>query len=220
MLNKCGQRSATIAIEAGSERLRRVINKNLTEANIIEAAQKMAESGLSGLKIYGIIGLPTETYEDIDEFINLCTKIKRNNKGFNITPAFSTFVPKAQTPFQYAQREETKSLEKKNEYIKKQFAKAGIKARTGSAKWDYIQTLLSRCGREITPYLTDVYKNGGTIGAFKNTYKEYIKNKLLPDINEIIIKGYSPESELPWDFIEYPKTKEFIKKEYQRLLGI
>lgn len=214
MLHKCGQKTATIAIEAGSERLRRVINKNLTKENIFSIVEKMVNHGFNGLKMYGMVGLPTETYEDIDEFVSLCKEIKSKYKGFNLIPSFSTFVPKAQTPFVYARREDTKSLEKKNEYIKKQFAKIGIKARTSSVKWDYVQTLLSRGGRELTPYLIEVYKNGGNLGAFKSVYKDFSENgRLVKTEAEVIAE--QPFCEMPWDFIEYcyePKTLYTIYK--------
>ena len=214
MLHKCGQRTATIAIEAGSERLRNIINKRLSDKDILSVVEKMVKHGFTGLKMYGILGLPEETYEDIDAFVELCKGIKQKYKGFILTPSFSTFVPKAHTPFQFAKREATKSLEKKNEYVKKQFAKIGIKARTSSVKWDYIQSLLSRGSRALTPYLIDVYKNGGSLGAFKSVYKEYEKAGKLPKADDFALNELSTEAELPWDFIEYPKNKEKLVREY------
>ncbi len=219
MLHKCGQRTATIAVEAGSERLRKVINKQITREDILGIVDKMVKHGFSGLKIYGILGLPTETYEDLDAFVDLCKEIKQKYKTFTLIPSFSTFVPKAHTPFQFAKRESTKELEKKNEYIKKQFAKIGIKARTGSVKWDYIQALLSRAGRELTPYLIEVYKQGGNLGAFKSVYKEFEKAGKLKSADEIAISEQCFDV-LPWDFIEYSRDCEFLNAEYKRLLTI
>lgn len=218
MLHKCGQRSATIAIEGGSERLRKVINKNLTNKDILNVIDKMVYHGFSGVKIYGIIGLPTETYEDLDAFVDLCREIKKKYKTFNLIPSFSTFVPKAHTPFQFAKRENTKSLEKKNEYIKKQFAKIGIKARTSSAKWDYIQSLLSRGSRTLTPYLTEVYENGGSIGSFKNIYKEYEKSGKLPPADNFALKEQPLDKKLAWDFIEYSKSHDQLAEEFTKLI--
>ncbi len=220
MLHKCGQRTATVAIEAGSERLRKVINKELNKKDILAVVDKMVEHGFTGLKMYAILGLPTETYEDLDAFVELCKEIKQKHKTFNLIPSFSTFVPKAQTPFQFAKREDTKTLEKKNEYIKKQFAKIGIKARTSSVKWDFIQTLLSRGGRELTPYIIEVFNQDGSIGAFKSVYKEFEKSCRLAPIEKTVYKDFSLNEDLPWDFIEYPKNKDYLKAEYKRLLGI
>lgn len=219
MLHKCGQRTATVAVEAGSDRLRRVINKHLTKNDILSIADKMVKHGFTGLKMYGILGLPTETYEDLDAFVELCKEIKQRYKSFILTPSFSTFVPKAHTPFQFASRETTKELEKKNEYIKKQFAKIGIKARTGSVKWDYIQSLLSRGGRELTPYLIEVYRQGANLGAFKTVYKKFYEEGLLKKSDDIALNEASCEN-LPWNFIVYPKTCDILFKEYKRLLSL
>ena len=218
MLHKCGQRSATIAVEGGSEKLRKVINKNLSNTDIINVADKMVQHGFSGLKMYGIIGLPTETYEDLDAFVELCKEIKNKHKTFNIIPSFSTFVPKAHTPFQFAQRENTKSLEKKNEYIKKQFAKIGIKARTSSAKWDYIQSLLSRGTKDLTPYLIEVFENGGSIGTFKNIYKKYEKEGKLQPADNFALNKQPLDKKLAWDFIEYSKSHGQLAEEFKKLI--
>ena len=105
-LVKGGQKHSTIAIEAASERLRKVINKNLKEDQILNAIKISRENGLKGLKIYSMIGIPSETEEDINEFLNLAKTIKKENKGFNIEFSFSTFVPKPQTPLQWSKRED------------------------------------------------------------------------------------------------------------------
>lgn len=220
MLHKCGQKTATIAVEAGSDRLRKVINKHLTKDDIMSIVDKMVKHGFTGLKMYGILGLPTETYEDLDAFVELCKEIKQKYKGFILTPSFSTFVPKAHTPFQFAKREDTKTLEKKNEYIKKEFAKIGIKARTSSVKWDFIQALISRGDRTLTPYLIEVFNQGANIGAFKFVYKDFEKNGLLKSADEFAVNEINFDKILPWDFIEYPRNRQFLEKEYKRLMSL
>ena len=220
MLHKCGQKTATIAIEAGSDRLRKVINKHLSKEDILGIVDKMVTHGFTGLKIYGILGLPTETYEDLDAFVELCKEIKQKYKGFVLTPSFSTFVPKAHTPFQFAKREDTKTLEKKNEYIKKEFAKIGMKARTGSVKWDYIQSLISRGDRKLTPYLIEVFNQGANLGAFKSVYKEFENNGVLKDSDEYALNEQDLNVKLPWDFIEFPRKRSFLENEYKRLMEL
>ena len=206
-----GQKHSTIAIEAGSERLRKFINKNLKEEQILNAVKISRENGLKGLKIYSMIGIPSETDEDIKEFINLAKKIKNENKGFNIEFSFSTFVPKPQTPLQWTERENTKTLEKKQKFLEKELAKLGISSKFSSAKWDYWQTVLSRSGEEITPLLVEVYKNGGKIGAYKQAVK-----KLNIDIHKSI-EGYAFDEALPWDIIESYPPKQLLFNEYNRL---
>ena len=208
-LVKGGQKHSTIAIEAASERLRKFINKNLKEEQILRAVKVARENGLKGLKIYSMIGIPTETQEDIEEFLRLGKKIKEENKGFNIEFSLSSFVPKPHTPLQWSLREDTKSLEKKQKYLGKEFAKLGIASKFSSAKWDYWQTVLSRGGVELADFLVEVYKQGGKIGAYKSALKTLgICVKDFFDIDE----------ELPWDIIEMEPRKELLKNEYARLL--
>ena len=156
-LTAAGQKNITLAIEAGSERLRKVINKNLTEEQIMQAVQIAVDAGLKGFKFYGMLGLPTETQEDLDEMIALARKIKQAHKGFNISFGFSTFVPKPNTPFQWFGRENTKSLEEKAAYLKKEMHKLGIEISVSSAKWDYWQAVLSRGDESFTEFLIEVY---------------------------------------------------------------
>lgn len=209
-----GQKHTTIAIEAASERLRKFINKNISEEQILNAIRTSKEYGLKGIKIYCMIGIPTETEEDIDEFIQLATKIKKDNKGFNIEFSFSTFVPKPHTPFQWAKREETLSLEKKQRYLEKELRKLGFSSKFSSAKWDYWQTVLSRSDKNITKMLVDVYKNGGKLGAYKKSAKKFSIDLYKQ------IQGYNIDNELPWDNILLPPGKNFLKKEYRRLYSL
>lgn len=218
MLVKSGQKTATIAIEAGSDRLRKIINKNLSEEQIFSMIKIAQENGLQGLKIYAMIGLPTETYEDLDELLDLISRLKKEHKGFDLTLSFATFVPKAQTPFQYCERESTKSLEKKYEYLKKEFHKLGVKIRCSSVKWDYIQALFSRGDRRLSDYLVEVFESGANIGCFKNTYKKFQKAKLLPNSDYCAISALDTNANTPWDFIKILPNSDLIKEEYYRLL--
>ncbi len=214
-LVKAGQKNLTLAIEAGSERLRKVINKNLTEEQIFKAIEVAIECNLHGMKFYGMIGLPTETMEDLEEIINLCKRIKAKFKKFEISFGFSTFVPKANTPFQWFGREDEKSLEKKSKYLQKELHKLGIQSSVSSVKWDYCQALTSRGDENLTDYLIEVYKLGGKLGAFKKAAKEF---KI--DTDYYATQDYGYEKTLPWNFIDIRPGKDFLIKENQRLISI
>lgn len=214
----CGQKHTTIAIEAGSDRLRKVINKNLTEEQILKTVQTAKENGLKGLKIYAMIGLPSETQEDLKEMIELFKKIKKLHKGFDLTISFSSFVPKPHTPFQWCKRDDIKTLEKKQNYLKKEFHKIGVKARFSSIKWDYYQALLSRGDSSLSDYILKVHKAGGNIGAFKTAYKEMIETKKSPDSDYFASREIPLEEKLPWDFIEISPGKEILIKDHARML--
>ena len=208
-----GQKNSTLAIEAGSERLRKVINKNVTKDQIFNAVKTAKDVGLKGLKFYGMLGLPTETQKDIDEMIELARELKSTFKNFDISFGFSSFVPKPNTPFQWIGRENTKSLENKANYIKKEMHKLGISASVSSIKWDYWQAVLSRGDGSFTDFLEGVYKKGGKIGAFKAAAKE---NHI--DTDYYAYTNFSFEEELPWDFIQISPGKEFLIKENLRLI--
>lgn len=216
----CGQKHATIAIEAGSDRLRKLINKNLTEKQIFETVKTAYENGLKGLKIYAMIGLPTETQEDIDELVNLALKLKKMYKGFDFTFSFATFVPKAHTPFQFEKRDEKKVLEKKYDYLKKNFQKNGIKIRCSSVKWDEVQALFSMGGREMLDYAVEVYKKGVSLGNFKTVYKDMLKAKKLPPVENLLYKCNDENTVFPWDFIKICPSKNVLWQEHERLLNI
>lgn len=212
-LVKAGQKNLTLAIEAGSERLRKVINKNLKEEQIYKAIEVAQSCGLKGIKFYGMIGLPTETQDDIQEIINLSKRIKEKYKGFDISFGFSTFVPKANTPFQWIGREDEKTITAKANFLKKELHKLGIQVHVSSPKWDYYQAVLSRGDEKLTDYLIGVYKNGGKLGAFKKVAKD-----LKINTDYYAIENYSLDKKLPWDFIDIKPGKEFLVSEHTKLL--
>lgn len=160
-----------------------------------------------------MLGIPTETMEDIDEIIKLAKNIKKNYKGFDISFGFSTFVPKANTPLQWFGREDGKSLEKKSNYLKKELHKIGVQSSISSPKWDYYQAVLSRGDGNLTNYLIEIYNQGGKIGAFKKAAKD-----LNINTDYYAIENYDYKKTFPWDFIEIKPGKEFLISESQRLL--
>lgn len=209
-----GQKNSTLAIEAGSDRLRKVINKNLTEEQIFNAVKIARKNGLKGLKFYGMLGLPTETQDDLQAIIKLAKRLKNENKGFDISFGFSSFVPKPNTPFQWCGRESIKSLEEKSNFIKKELHKLGITVHISSIKWDYWQAVLSRGDESLNDFVLDVYKQGGKLGAFKLAAKKFNINT-----DYFATDNYAFNKPLPWDFIEIKPDKEFLIKENQRLTG-
>ena len=187
-LVKCNQKSATIAIEAGSERLREFIGKNLKEETILKTVETAILGGLKGLKMYFIIGLPTEEKEDISEIVELAKKIKQIIKNyktnFEIIFSASTYVPKLHTPFEKMERFDKKTLEDRIKFLKKELHKLGINFRVPSIEWDIIQSILSRYPDSLADYLIDVVNTGGNLGSFKQIWRKYTKKGLLPDYEE------------------------------------
>lgn len=218
-LVKCGQKHATIALEAGTDELRKVINKNLTNETFKQTVKKLRECGFKGVKIYAMIGLPTETQADIQGFVDFIKEIKAENKGFSISVGFSTFVPKSHTPFQFAEKEGTKSLDKKFEFLQKEMHKIGVKINVSGTKWDYVQALFSRGGRELFDYAVDVYKQGGNAAAFKSVMKDYIKSGKITDFDKIALSARPYDARNPWDFIQIPIPNEYNIKKCKALIA-
>ena len=217
----CGQKHATISIEAGSERLRKVINKNLSETQIRESVQIANKNGLKGLKIYGMLGLPTEELHDIIDFINLIKIIKTENKGFELTLSISSFVPKANTPFQWVKREDSKSIKKKNELLKKELAISGIKYKPTSARWDFIQTIISRGDRRLSTLIEITYKDNGSCESFKKYHSELIDEGFnMPNLSWYTTREIPIEEKLAWDFIDSGVSKQSLIREYNNAFNL
>lgn len=208
------QKHVTIAIEAGSERLRKVINKNITEEQIKHTVETARLNGLKGVKIYAMIGIPTETQEDLNEIVRVAKELKQANKGFDISFAFSSFIPKPHTPLQWCGRFSTKELEKRQNFLQKEFHKIGVKTSFSSIKWDYWQTVLSRGDDKISDFIIDVYKNGSKLGAFKKAAKD----KFNPD--DYALRDFNVNEALSWDIIDLPPSKEVLIERHKKLLNL
>ena len=208
------QKHVTIAIEAGSERLRKVINKNITEEQIKHTVETARINGLKGVKVYAMIGIPTETQTDLEEMVRLAKELKQANKGFDISFAFSSFIPKPHTPLQWCGRFPTKELEKRQNFLQKEFHKIGIKTSFSSIKWDYWQTALSRGDEKFSDFIIDVYKNGSKLGAFKKASKD----RFNPD--NYVLRDYDVNEALPWDIIDLSPRKDILIERHKQLLNL
>ncbi|OGI04277.1 MAG: hypothetical protein A2Y25_09395 [Candidatus Melainabacteria bacterium GWF2_37_15] len=197
-LVECGQKSSTVAIEAGTDRLRKKINKDLIETAIFKGIKTAHENGLTGLKVYGIIGLPGETQEDIEALADLMIRLKKDNKGFNLSLSVSSFVAKAQTPFQREARSANEELEAKSNYLRKELQTHKVQYKPTSIKWDYIQAVLSRGDRRLAPMLEKVYELSGTLGSWNRAFKEF--RHLDPDW--YALRARPQDEVLPWGFIQ------------------
>jgi len=215
-LVECGQKQTTVAVEAGSQRLRKFIGKKLSEEDIFKGVKIAHENGLTGLKIYGMIGLPSETKEDIEELANLMKKLKKENKGFNLTLSVSSFVPKAQTPFQWEERIHEKIISERSNYLRKELNKNKILYKPTSVKWDYIQAIISRGDRRLSYILEKVYELGGTIGSWTKAYKDSSNEHRLPDFDWYALRKRDFLEISPWDLIDTGVSKEALQKEALR----
>jgi len=219
LLRQSKVKTATIAPDAGSERMRRVINKGITEEEILNATEALVAGGIPNLKLYFMIGLPTETMDDVEAVIKLCKKIKqqfltvsRSMKRIGeITVSLNSFVPKPFTPFQWTAMDDEQTLKKKIKRIKHGLKKvANIRVHVDIPRWAFIQAMFSRGDRRISGILTLANENQGN---WAQTLKETLIN---PDF--YALRERSLDELLPWDFIDHGVTKSFLKHEYKKAL--
>lgn len=216
-LKQSNVKTATIAPEVGSQRMRKVINKGLTENDILNAATTLVENGIPNLKLYFMVGLPTETAADVDAIISLVKQIKhrflassraRKHIG-TITVSLNSFVPKPFTPFQWAAMDEVGTLKRKIKKIKTALKKvANLRINTDVPRWAYIQAMLSRGDRKVADILSLAHTNRGN---WAQTFKTAPLN---PDF--YVLRERDLNERLPWDFIDHGIKKSYLQKEYQR----
>ncbi|MFM1812311.1 MAG: hypothetical protein RLZZ336_1249, partial [Cyanobacteriota bacterium] len=196
ILAKRGSKSLTIAIESGSERLRRVVNKKLETDEIFAAARYAKEGGLSGLKLYGMVGLPTEEQADVEATAELLLALKKATPGLRLSLGVSTFVPKAHTPFQWeGVRPEA---DKRLQLLAKRLKPKGIELRPESYGWSVIQALLSRSDRRLAPVIAAARGQHESLGGWKRAYKAVLKGD-DPEIGAAVSRMWDTQPPPPWD---------------------
>jgi radical SAM family uncharacterized protein len=218
-IGESSQKTLTFAPETGSDRLRRVINKKLTTEAILEAVVRIARTGFFHIKLYFIIGLPTETKEDVKDIIGLVKSIRhhliRESRGRKrigrITLSINCFIPKPFTPFQWVPMDALESLKEKQKIVQGGLlGEGGIKVGFDVPKWAYIQTLLSMGDRRVGQMLLEAYKHKGD---WKGTFRSSDVN---PDFFVYRLKDL--DEQLPWDFIDHGIKKSYLKDEYHLAL--
>lgn len=214
-LAESGQKTITIAPETGSERLRRVINKGISEENLRTAAQLSAKSGIQHMRLYIMIGLPTETDEDIDAIIGLAERTQAHMaevgcKG-RLTLSINPFIPKPFTPFQWMAMDHQKSVEKKLQYIKKSLQKnRRIEVLVESPKEAYIQGVLARGDRRLGKVLAACALDRGS-----KSFKSEMKKAGL-DMDNCNYRERKFEDYLPWSHLDMGLRNGYLEQEWQR----
>jgi radical SAM superfamily enzyme YgiQ (UPF0313 family) len=205
-----GHKSISIAPEAGTERLRRVINKKVTEEDILKTANLIFSEGIETLRLYFMVGLPTETREDIAGIVSLVRKIRDATSKGNITLSVSTFVPKPFTPFQWHPMETPSEVKERLKMIKHGLLTIkGIRVFHDVPKYAYMQGLFCRGDRRISgaiekiPEFNDWRKAAEAAGVSEDFY---------------IFRRKEFTEALPWDFIDVGIEKEKLWAEYQEAL--
>ncbi|MEY8422278.1 TIGR03960 family B12-binding radical SAM protein [Lachnospiraceae bacterium 38-14] len=227
--------SLTFAPEAGSQRLRNVINKGLTEEIILKGAGEAFEGGWQKVKLYFMLGLPTETREDQEAIAELANKIaaryyeipkERRNGKCQITISTSFFVPKPFTPFQWAKmysKEHYLSCAKTvNDAVKNQLNHKSMKYNWHEADVTVLEGILARGDRRLGQVIKAAYEKGCIFDAWSDFFdnekwiEAFLETGIDPDF--YTLRERPLDEILPWDFIDAGVTKKFLKREYENAL--
>lgn len=200
-------RSITIAVESGSERLRQIVNKKLTNEEIIQAAINAQAGGLKALKLYGMVGIPGEEMEDVAATITMMSAIKKAAPKLRLTLGCSTFVPKSHTPFQWLGV--NPDAKKRLKYLEKNLRQQGINFRPESYNWSVIQALISRGDRRLGKLLQLTREFGDSVGSYKRAFKQ-LKGK-IPTLDYYVHKHWRAGTQvLPWEHLQGPLPQKTL----------
>lgn len=218
----------TLAPEAGSQKMRDIINKGLTQEQIINAVLASVENGWQKIKLYFMIGLPGETYEDLDAILDLLQEIQASCKarGFKmpqITCSVSIFVPKPCTPFQWCAQNSLSEIEDKIKYLKSKPIK-NVKINIHNQKLSQIEAFLTRGDKNLNDFIYKMYKTGAYLESWDENinFEKYLKiaDELGINIESLATKTWGVDDVLPWDFIDCGLDKDYLKEGYKKALGM
>ena len=229
-IQKVRKSGLTFAPEAGTQRLRDVINKNLYEEDLLNACSIAFGAGYNSVKLYFMMGLPTETEEDLAGIGSIVRHViqtfrqtaKNKARGIKINVGVSTFVPKAQTPFQWVGQATQQQVKERQEFLREQLKIKNVSFSLHKRESSYLEAVFARGDRRLSAVIYEAWKNGCNLDAwdeyfsFDTWMKAFETCGLDPDF--YAYRSPAKEEILPWDHIFSGVTKEYLWSEYQQAL--
>lgn len=218
---------ATLAPEAGSQRLRDVINKGITEEELLLHVQKLIEHGWQQVKLYFMIGLPTETQEDLDAIVDLCRKVRdaggRGNPRLQVTVAISPFVPKPYTPFQWEPQLTLAEIKQRIFYLRDLCKQQKcVKMRWHEPVMSHLEGILSRGDRRLADVVEKAYRKGGIFASWMDGFRIEPWQEAMEECG-LKVDDYTGarnvDGPLPWDHLEAGVSIDFLRRERERALA-
>ncbi len=217
----------TFAPEAGTQRMRDLVNKNISTSDLIDTVGKVAQRGWSRIKLYFMIGLPEETDEDVLAIIQLvkeiihCAKQKSSGRPPRITCAVSTFVPKPHTPLQWASMIDKDEVKRVQSLMRRDSRGLNMGLRFHPAETTFLEAVLCRGDRSLAPVIEDAFKLGCRFDGWEEKLnlslwgESFEKNSIDP---ATMLKGRIVEDRVPWDHLDMGVKKSFLEKEHLRAM--
>lgn len=229
-VQKVRKSGITFAPEAGTQRLRDVINKNITEENIMESTARLFAGGWGNVKLYFMIGLPTETEEDVAAIAELAQKVlgqyfaipkEERSNNLNITVSASSFVPKPFTAFQWAQQDNRETIMKKQGILKNAITSKRIRFNRHDNRVSFLEGVFARGDRRLAPVIARAVELGCKFDGWSDFFKFDAWMQAFSDCGidpEFYLRARSYEECLPWSHIDVGVTTEFLMRENERAL--
>ena len=226
-VQKARKSGLTFAPEAGSQRLRDVINKGVTEQNLLDAAEEAFKKGWSTIKLYFMVGLPTETQEDIEGIVDLAKKVvnlgtKLGRRNITVTISTSFFVPKPHTPFQWEPQEAKASVDLKQRYLRENLRDRRFKYNYHDVKTSYLEAVFAKGDRRLAPLLEWATKHGARFDGWGDQFREDIWMDAFKefgiDPHFYANRTMDYDDILPWEHLESGVTKQFLVSEHHKAL--
>lgn len=212
----------TIAPEAGTERLRRVINKSMTDDEILEGCASILEAGWQTLKLYFMIGLPTETEQDLEGIASLVDKIlklPRNRRRFKLNISISPFVPKVQTPFQWEKQCSIEEIAGKERFLAKRIRQRNVQLSMRDPRISALEGVFARGTRDLWPVLLSAYRSGCRFDGWRDHFRFDLWEEAIKDAGfsmKGLLGGMDAGAPLPWSCFETVVNEEFLLREREK----
>jgi radical SAM family uncharacterized protein/radical SAM-linked protein len=227
LIKKVRKTGFTIAPEAGTDRLRKVINKNITPEDIINTVKYALKAGWNLIKLYFMIGLPTETYEDLRGIVDMVKLLRniRDSRGrmIRINASVATFIPKPHTPFQWAAQVSPEESKEKINWLRDRLNMPGVRCKWQNPEVSRLEGLLARGDRQISRLLVAAKNKGCQFDSWTDEFKNELWDQAISEENvdtEYYIHRNRPlEESLPWEHISVGVSREFLKKEWEKALA-
>lgn len=223
--------SLTFAPEAGSQRLRDVINKGITEEDILNGSKEAFEGGWNRVKLYFMLGLPTEEIQDVDGIAKISEKIvekyyelpkEKRRSRLEVVVSTSFFVPKPFTPFQWVSQDSLEIFKEKQNRLNQIINKRNIKYNSHDAKTSVLEAVFARGDRRVSKVIYEAYMLGAKFDAWTEHFNNNVWieafDKTNIDPNFYASRERKTDEILPWDFIDIGVSKDFLIREYEKAL--
>ncbi len=226
MIKRVRKTGFTIAPEAGSQRLRNVINKNISEAEIVETVTNAFSLGWQVIKLYFMIGLPTETEADVIGIVNLVNQLRKikapKGRYGKLNVSVATFIPKPHTPFQWASQLTMDASTDRIAWLKSSLKLPGIQLKWQNPQMSFLEGLWARGDRHLSRLLVQAFKNGCRFDGWSDRFRYSRWDQALSesgiDPTFYTIRKRELDEPLPWDHIDTCVNKSFLKKEWEHAL--